>query len=143
MEQISGGAQVVVRADRNEVARYGLNVSDVMEVVSTAVGGEAVTDVLDGQRRYSIYLRMAERYRSDVQAIGNLWVTNSEGVRVPMSRVAEIALVEGAPTVSRENAQRRIVIQGTVRGRGLGSFVGGAEKRGGVGARHGTEVQES
>ena len=128
MEQVSGEAQVVVRADRNEVARYGLNVSAVMEVVSTAIGGEAVTDVLEGQRRYAIYLRMAERYRSDVQAIGNLWVTNGDGVRVPLSRVAEIKLVEGTPLVSREDAQRRIVIQGNVRGRDMGGFVAEAQK---------------
>lgn len=128
MEQVSGEAQVVVKADRNEVARYGLNVGDVMDVVSTAVGGEDVTDVLDGQRRYSIYLRVAERYRSDVEAIGNLWVTTPQGLRVPLSRVADIKIVEGPPTVSREDAQRRIVIQGNVRGRDMGGFVEEAQK---------------
>lgn len=122
-EQISGEAQVVVRAERSEVARYGLNVADVMDVVSTAIGGKEVTNVLDGQRRFAVYLRVAAPYRSDIQAIGNLWVTNKDGVHVPLSRVAKIGLVEGPPTVSREDAQRRIVIQANVRGRDLGGFV--------------------
>ncbi len=128
MEQISGEAQVVVRADRDEIARYGLNVADVMDVVSMAVGGEAVTDVLDGQRRFSVYLRVAKPFRSSVDAIGKLWVTNKDGVRVPLARVANISLVEGTPTVSREDAQRRIVIQANVRGRDMGGFVAEAQK---------------
>lgn len=126
-EQISGEAQVVVHANRDEVARYGLNVADVMDMVSLAVGGEAVTDVLDGQRRFSIYLRVAEQFRSSMDAIGKLWVTNKDGVRVQLAQVASIGLIEGTPTVSREDAQRRIVIQANVRGRDLGGFVAEAQ----------------
>lgn len=128
MEQISGEAQLVIRAKRDELARYGLNVADVMDVVSTAIGGEAVTDVLDGQRRFSVYLRVAPEFRSDPDAIGNLWVANKDGVRVPLSRVASIGLVEGPPLVSREDAQRRVVIQTNVSGRDMGSFVADAQR---------------
>lgn len=127
-EQISGEAQVVIKADRDEVARHGLNVADVMDVVSTAIGGETVTNVLDGQRRFAVYLRVAEPYRSDVEAIGNLWVTNKDGVNIPLSRVANISIVESAPTISREDAQRRIVIQANIRGRDLGGFVEEAQR---------------
>lgn len=127
-EQISGEAQVVIKADRDEVARHGLNVADVMDVVSTAIGGEAITNILDGQRRFAVYLRVAEAYRSDVEAIGNLWVTNKDGVNIPLSRVANISIVEGAPTISREDAQRRIVIQANIRGRDLGGFVEEAQR---------------
>jgi cobalt-zinc-cadmium resistance protein CzcA len=127
-EQISGEAQVVIKADRDEVARHGLNVADVMDVVSTAIGGETVTNVLDGQRRFAVYLRVAKPYRSDVEAIGNLWVTNKDGVNIPLSRVANISIVEGAPTISREDAQRRIVIQANIRGRDLGGFVEEAQR---------------
>ena len=128
MEQVSGEAQLVIRADRRELARYGLNVSDVMEIVSTAIGGESVTDVLDGQRRFAVYLRLAESYRSDADAIGNLLVANKSGVRVPLSEVASIGFVEGPPTISRENAQRRVVIQANVRGRDMGGFVEEAQR---------------
>jgi cobalt-zinc-cadmium resistance protein CzcA len=123
MEQISGEAQLVVRADRDALARYGLNVAQVMEIVSTAVSGEAVTEVIEGQKRFDVYLRMAEEYRSDAQAIGNLWISNEDGIRVPVSQVADIRLVEGPPTVSREDAQRRVVVQCNVRGRDMGGFV--------------------
>ncbi|MEL0108395.1 MAG: CusA/CzcA family heavy metal efflux RND transporter, partial [Rhodospirillaceae bacterium] len=128
MEQISGEAQLVIRADRDELARYGLNVAQVMEIVSTAVGGEAVAEVIEGQRRFDVYLRMAGVYRNSPETIGNLWVAGNEGIRVPLSQVAEIKFVEGPPTVSREDAQRRIVIQTNVRGRDMGGFVKDAQK---------------
>jgi len=123
MEQISGEAQLVITADRAEVARFGLNVAQVMELVSVAVGGEAVTEVIEGQKRFDVYLRMAEEYRNNVEAIGNLYLSNDAGVRVPLSRVADIRMVEGPPTVSREDAQRRIVVQCNVRDRDMGGFV--------------------
>ncbi len=128
MEQISGEAQLVVRADRDALARYGLNAGQVMEVVSTAVGGKAVTDVLEGQKRFAVYIRMAEPYRNDLESIGNLWVSSRDGVHVPLSQVADIHLLQGPPTVSREDAQRRIVIQCNVRGRDMGGFVAQAKK---------------
>lgn len=123
MEQISGEAQLVVEANRDALARYGLNVAQVMEIVSAAVGGEAITEVIEGQRRFDVYLRMAEAFRNSPEAIGNLWISDGKGVRVPLSQVAKIRLVEGPPTVSRENAQRRVVIQANVRGRDMGGFV--------------------
>lgn len=128
MEQISGEAQLVVRADRDALARYGLNAAQVMDVVSTAVGGKAVTEVLEGQKRFDVYLRMAQPYRNDAETIGNLWVSNREGVHVALSQVADIRLIQGPPTVSREDAQRRIVIQCNVRGRDMGGFVAEAQK---------------
>jgi cobalt-zinc-cadmium resistance protein CzcA len=128
MEQISGETQLVIQADRAESARYGLNVEDVMEVVSTAIGGEAVTDVLEGQKRFAVYLRMAEPYRNNEKAIRNLWVSTKEGIRVPLSRVADIRLDEGPPMVSREDAQRRVVVLCNVRGRDMGGFVAEAQK---------------
>jgi cobalt-zinc-cadmium resistance protein CzcA len=97
------------------------------------VGGEAVTEVLDGQKRFDVYLRMAEEHRNSPEAIGNLWIANGQGVRVPLSRVAEIRLEEGPPTVSREDAQRRVVVQCNVRGRDMGGFV--EEARRAVAAR--------
>lgn len=123
MQQISGEAQLIVRADRDALARYGLNVASVMEIVSTAVGGEVVTQVIEGQKRFDVYLRMAEAYRSDPEAIGRLWISDGNGARVLVSELAEIRLVEGPPTVSRDNAQRRVVVQCNVRGRDMGGFV--------------------
>ena len=128
MEQISGEAQLVIEADRAELARYGLNVAQVMDIVSTAVGGEAVSEILEGQRRFDVYLRMAKSYRNDPKAIGNLWLSGNNGLRVPLSQVARIRLVDGPPTVSREDAQRRVVIQANVRDRDMGGFVKEAQR---------------
>ena len=128
MEQISGEAQLEIKADRDELARYGLNVAQVMEIVSTAIGGKPVTEIIEGQRRFEVYLRMDETYRNSPAKIGNLWVSNGEGLRVPLSQVADIRLVEGPPTVSREAAQRRVVIQANVRGRDMGGFVEEAQQ---------------
>jgi len=127
-EQISGEAQLVVRANRAELARHGLNVDQVMEIVSTAVGGEAVGEVIEGQKRFDVYLRMAKEYRDSPEAIGRLWLSNGDGLRVPLSRVADVRLVEGPPTVSREAAQRRVVIQCNVRERDMGGFVAEAQQ---------------
>lgn len=128
MEQISGEAQLVIEADRDELARYGLNVAEIMDTVSTAIGGEAVTQVIEGQRRFDVYLRMAEQFRNSPEQIGNLWIGGADHLRVPLSQVADIRLVEGPPTVSREDAQRRVVIQANVRGRDMGGFVEEAQK---------------
>jgi heavy metal efflux system protein len=128
LEQISGEAQLVVRADRDALARYGLNAASVMEIVSTAVGGEAVTQVIEGQKRFDVYLRMAKPYRVDPEAIGRLWISSDSGARVLVSQVADIRLVEGPPIVSREDAQRRVVIQSNVRGRDMGGFVDEARR---------------
>jgi len=127
-EQVSGEAQLVIRANRDALARYGLNVAQVMEVVSSSIGGEAVTEVIEGQRRFAVYVRLAKQYRNSPEAIGNLWVSTDDGARATLSEVADIELVEGTPTISRENAQRRIVVQCNVRDRDMGGFVEEAQK---------------
>lgn len=128
MEQISGEAQMVIRADREATARYGINVAEVMAIVSRAIGGEEVTEVIEGQKRFAVYLRVQKAYRKDKESIGNLLVSNDDGVSVPLSQVASISLEEGTPTISREDAQRRLVIQCNVRGRDMGGFVEEAQK---------------
>ena len=128
MEQIGGEAQLVVRSDHEALARYGLNVADVMEIVSTAVGGEPVSQVIEGQQRYDVYLRVAENARDSAEAIGNLLITGGNGLRIPLSQVAEIGIVEGPPAIMREAAQRRVVIQANVRDRDMGGFVAEAQQ---------------
>ena len=133
MEQISGEAQLVIRADRDAAARYGINVAQIMGIVSNAIGGKEATEVIEGQKRFAVYIRMQEAYRKDPEAIGRLLVSNGNGLRVPLSQVASIRLVEGTPTISREDAQRRVVVQCNVRGRDMGGFVEDAQKA--VGAK--------
>ena len=123
----------MIRADRDAAARYGINVAQIMGIVSNAIGGKEATEVIEGQKRFAVYIRMQEAYRKDPEAIGRLLVSNGNGLRVPLSQVASIRLVEGTPTISREDAQRRVVVQCNVRGRDMGGFVEDAQKA--VGAK--------
>ncbi len=128
LEQIEGEAQLVVRADRDAMARYGVNVSDVMDVVQNGIGGEAATEVLEANRRFDVYLRVDESRRSSIETIGRLLVPGAGSARVPLSQVAKIGVEEAPPQVSHEEGQRRVVVQCNVRGRDMGGFVAEARR---------------
>ncbi len=129
MEIISGVAEVTVQPDRTQMARYGLNVSDVRQVIETAVAGHQVSDMVEGQRRFGIVVRLPELYRKDVQALQALLISSPGGEQVPLGQVARVEAARGPEVVSRENGMRRIVVQCNVRGRDLGGFVAEAQKR--------------
>jgi cobalt-zinc-cadmium resistance protein CzcA len=128
-QMFSGAAEWQVVVDRAELARYGLNVSDVRDVVQVAVGGKAVTEIVDGRRRFQVAVRFPESYRKDREALGSLLLSAPAGEQVPLQRVAEIRRASGPEVVFREDSQRRIVVQCNVRGRDMGSFVAEAEQR--------------
>ena len=123
LEQVGGETQLVVKVDRDAVARRGLNVADCMDLVSTAVGGETVGQVLDGDRRYDIYMRLDAAHRQSAEQIESLLLKTPAGARVPLVQVASVLPEEGPPVVNREHARRRVVVQCNVRGRDLGGFV--------------------
>ena len=125
----SGAAEWQVVVDREELARYGLNVSDVRDLVQAAVGGKAVTEVIDGRRRFQIVVRLPESYRRDRDALGSILLAAPAGEQVPLGRVAEIRRSSGPEVVHREDSQRRMVVQCNVRGRDMGSFVAEAQGR--------------
>jgi cobalt-zinc-cadmium resistance protein CzcA len=127
-EQISGEAQLIVQVKREALARYGLNARDVMDLVANGIGGQAVTQVIDGQKRFDVYVRLAKTARQDGRSIGDLLLSNSKGLHVPLSRVASLDYTENPPLISHENGQRRVVVQCNVRGRDLGGFVADAQK---------------
>ena len=128
VEVLSGAAQIQIDIDRARIARYGLNVSDVRELVETAVGGVVATEVLDGARRFPVVLRFPASMRADATAIGNLTLTGPAGERVPISAVAHISEVQGAEAINHEMAERRLVVQTNVRGRDMGGFVTEAQR---------------
>jgi cobalt-zinc-cadmium resistance protein CzcA len=125
----SGAAEWQVVVQRDQLARYGLNVSDVRDVVQAAVGGMAATEVIDGRRRFQIAVRLPETYRRDRDALGSILLSAPAGEQVPLAQVADIRRASGPEVVHRENSQRRIVVQCNVRGRDMGSFVAEAERR--------------
>jgi cobalt-zinc-cadmium resistance protein CzcA len=134
VRSVSGAADVSVETTeglpvlnidirRDEIARYGINVADVQQVIETAVGGAEAGEIIQGNQRFDLVVRLAPEYRQDPEAIGRILVPAPGGEQVPLAQLADIRSVEGPVQVSRENAQRRVVIQANVRGRDLGSFV--------------------
>jgi cobalt-zinc-cadmium resistance protein CzcA len=145
VEQSTGLTTLQIDVDREKVARYGIDVADVQDVVSLAVGGKQAGLFFEGDKRFDIVVRLPEGLRENLEVIRNLPVplpsTNGElkvedkhnstyePNFVPLHLLAEIKLIAGLNQVSRENAKRRIVIQSNVRGRDLGSFVAEASER--------------
>ena len=128
-EALRGAAQLQIDIDRAQIARYGLNVDSVREVVEAAVGGTQVTELLDGPRRFPVMLRLPDAARADAGAVGSVLLTGRRGERVPLSRVARISETDAPETINHENAERRLVVQTNVRGRDVGSFVAEAQSR--------------
>ena len=128
VDQVSGTPQLLVRVDRRAIARYGINVADVQEVVRAAVGGETAGQVFEGVRRFDILVRFAPEYRTTKEDISRILVHGPDGLKVPLSQLAHIEEVVGPRQVTRENSQRFIAIQCNVIDRDIGTFVEEAQK---------------
>jgi cobalt-zinc-cadmium resistance protein CzcA len=134
VEQTSGLPMLSVDIDRAKAARYGLNMTDVQETVSTAVGGRHAGTFFQGDRRFAILVRLPDAVREDVEALRRLPIPlpqGSEGARgtyIPLGEIATLELAPGPNQVSRENGKRRVVISANVTGRDLGSFVADAQQ---------------
>jgi heavy metal efflux system protein len=140
IERLSGQQSLTIDIDRYAIARHGLNVADVNELIQTAIGGKAVTTVFERERRISLVLRFPERFRDDVESIRDLLlrrpgvrgadgVLTNRGLLVPLSAVADIRVVDGPAQVSREYAKRRVVVGVNVHERDLGGFVEEVQQR--------------
>lgn len=139
MEQTSGLPMLEVKLDKNAIARYGLNVSDVLDVLAIAVGGREAGLVFQGDRRFDILVRLPDTMREDLRVLENLPVllpadddnmsdriANQPHTRpayIPLKQVAKLEITDGPNQISRENGKRRVVVQSNVRGRDIGSFV--------------------
>lgn len=129
MEIVSGVAELRVEVDRPALARYGLNVSDIRETIDAVIGGITVSEMIEGQRRYDIVLRLPEQYRQDLDSIRSLLLSAPGGERVRLGQLARVEVTRGPEVISREDGQRRIIVQANVRGRDLGSFVAEAQPK--------------
>ena len=128
-ETLSGSAQLQILLNREQLSRYGLNVADLQDLIETAIGGKVATTAIDGQRRFDVLVRFSPDWRGDPEKIAELPVTAPAGERLRLSDVAEVTVQRAADLISRENNQRRIVIQSNVRGRDIGSFVADAKTK--------------
>ena len=123
MEPIAGESQLVVRPNRRQLSRYGLSIGDVMRLVRNGIGGQEVGQVINGNERYDIYLRIGKAFRDQQQTIADLRLQAPTGAWVRLGDVADIAIESGPPQVRRDDVQRRVVIQANVQGRDMGSVV--------------------
>ena len=133
VEQTTGLPVLSVNIDRQKAARYGLNVTDIQDVVAAAVGGSRSGTLFEGDRRFDIVVRLPETLRTDIDAIRRLPInlphSGKHGGFIQLSEVAELHLAPGPNQVSRENGKRRVVVMANVRGRDVGSFAAEAEQR--------------
>jgi cobalt-zinc-cadmium resistance protein CzcA len=126
-ELISGAEELQVRIDRVAAARYGVNVSDIQEMIETMYGSKQLSEILVGEERFPIALRLPDNIRNDPDALRSLQIKTPQGELIRLDQVAEIRIVRGPIIINREQAHRRIVIMSNVSGRDLGSFVRDSE----------------
>lgn len=134
VEQITGLPVLQITPDRNALARHGLNVSDLQDVLRASLGGAVAGQIFEGDRRFDVVVRLPEQIRQNVDEIGRLRIPlpgAADGVRgfVPLQELATIELEVGPNQISRENGSRRVVVTANVRGRDLGSFVSEVQRR--------------
>ena len=127
VEQVTGQPLVQVEVDRNATARYGIPAREVLEVIE-ALGGRDVGMLQEGDRRFPIAVRIADKYRAETEDLGRILVTAGSGERIPLSLLTKIKSSEGPSTINREWGKRRVVVQANVRGRDVGSFVADVQK---------------
>jgi cobalt-zinc-cadmium resistance protein CzcA len=118
-----------VRVDRDRCARYGISVGDVLDTVEAARAGKVVGTVFEGQRRFSLAVRLDDEAARTLDALGNVPVASPSGASVPLGQLAAIELDTGPAQISREAVRRRIVVETNVRGRDVASFVAEARQR--------------
>jgi len=127
VERVAGQPYLTVRVDREKLARYGVNASDVLHVIELGVAGMPVGQVYQENRVFDIAIRFPESRRQSAEALGSLLIDVPGGYFVALRELAEVSMVEGPVQISRENGQRRIGIEMNVAGRDIGGFVGDAQ----------------
>lgn len=129
VEQLFGQVYLTVDIDRGKIARHGINVAHISEIISTAIGAKAATSVYEGQKRFDLILRYPEQYRNSVETIRNILLTTATGALIPLGDLAKVELIEGPALISREGLQRRIYIGFNTFGRDIESIVAEAQKK--------------
>ena len=122
-ERVTGGRYIDVQIDRLEAARYGLNISDVQSLVSTAIGGENIGEKVEGLARFPINVRFPRELRDSVEKLKALPIITEQGATVPLGAVAKVTITDGPPMIKSENARPNVWVYIDIRDRDLGSFV--------------------
>ncbi|MBK8568849.1 MAG: efflux RND transporter permease subunit [Nitrosomonadales bacterium] len=123
VERVTGQQYLSINIDRHAIARHGLNVADINDVIETAIGGRTTTEIFEGERRFSAVVRLPESFRNNLGEIHGLRVISPNGAHVALEDLATISILDGPAQISREKAKRRIVVGVNVKDRDLGGFV--------------------
>ena len=129
VEKVSGLAYLQIEINRDKIARYGINVSDIQNVIETAIGSKEASKVYEGLKVFGLAVRFPEEARNDVESIKEILIPSPSGALIPLGQLARVDVAEGPAQISRESGQRRIVIECNVTGRDLGGFVAEAQKK--------------
>jgi len=129
IEEEEDQAQVQITLDRRAIARYGINIADVQNIIDLTLAGRPITEMYENERRFDIVLRLPEPSRHDIEALGDILITSNEGARVPLAMLADIRIADGASMISRAENQRQISVRTNIRGRDEGGFVAEAQRR--------------
>ncbi|MBS4013351.1 MAG: efflux RND transporter permease subunit [Bacteroidetes bacterium] len=128
-EKVAGQPYLTIIIDRNKIARYGLNISDVQNIVEIAIAGKSATKLYEENRRFDITVRLPEDKRRSIADIENIFVPTKSGTNIPLVQLAEIKMIEGPVQISRQDGVRRIGIEMNISGRDIGSFVEEAKEK--------------
>jgi cobalt-zinc-cadmium resistance protein CzcA len=128
-EKISGQPYLTINIDRSKIARYGLNISDVQNVIEIVVAGKSASKFYEENRSFDITVRMPEEKRNSIEAIENILVPAKTGMNIPLAQLADVKMIEGPVQISRQDGMRRIGIEMNVSGRDIGSFVAEAKQK--------------
>lgn len=123
IEQEGTQDQLVINVDRQQAARYGINVSEIQNMIEAAIGGKDISVLYDGAKRYDIVIRYLPEYRNNIDEIKNLLVPSASGGLIPMEQLAEVSFKEGQTNISRYNNKRMITLSTNIRDRDQGGFV--------------------
>ncbi|HLW32071.1 MAG TPA: CusA/CzcA family heavy metal efflux RND transporter, partial [Aequorivita sp.] len=128
VEKVAGLPEMNVKFDRNKIARYGLNIEDLNEMISMGFAGKSLGSIFEGEKRFDLVVRLDENNRRDLSNLQNLYVDIPTGGKIPLSELAEIKYSKGAAQISRDDTKRRIVVGVNVRSRDLQSVVDDVQK---------------
>ena len=123
LEQLTGLPQISIKLNRDKIAQYGLNVSDINQAINTAFAGGVAGTVFEGERRFDLVVRLQEAERQSIDDVKRLFVTTKDGKNIPLEQVADVSFQLGPNQIQREDAKRRIIVGFNVRGRDIASVV--------------------
>ncbi len=127
-DYVLGQPQLLISIDRDKAARYAINSNDILDIVETAIGGKAIAQLYEGERRFDVMIRYKKNYRLEFSSLANILVTSPSGIKIPLSQLATITEDQGATEIFREKNQRRVAIKANIRNRDLMSTVLEAQK---------------